>query len=146
MFVPAFGSIDDIDYQQHDRNLDQHADDGGQRGPGMEPKQANGGGHREFEEVRRADEGRRTRDIVAHLGTTSSGVFAQPLTAHWGIPDPAAVEGTEVERKFAFRQAFKAMETRIKLFLSLPIASIDKMRLQERMNAIGRTPLEVVPK
>ena len=70
----------------------------------------------------------------------------QPMTAHWGIPDPAAVEGTEVERKFAFRQAFKAMETRIKLFLSLPIASIDKMRLQERMNAIGRTPLEVVPK
>jgi protein-tyrosine-phosphatase len=51
-----------------------------------------------------------------------------------------------LERKFAFRQAFKAMETRIKLFLSLPIASIDKMRLQERMNAIGRTPLEVVPK
>jgi protein-tyrosine-phosphatase len=66
----------------------------------------------------------------------------RPMTAHWGIPDPAAVEGTEAERKFAFRQAFKAMETRIKLFLSLPIASIDKMRLQERMNAIGKTPPE----
>jgi arsenate reductase len=52
----------------------------------------------------------------------------------------------EVEKKFAIRQAFTAMETRIKLFLSLPIASIDKMRLQERMNAIGKTPLEVVPK
>jgi arsenate reductase len=69
----------------------------------------------------------------------------QPLTAHWGIPDPAAVEGTEVERKFAFRQAFKAMETRIKLFLSLPISSIDKMRLQERLNAIGGTPLDTPP-
>ena len=66
----------------------------------------------------------------------------QPMTAHWGIPDPAAVEGTIVEKKFAFRQAFKAMETRIKLFLSLPIASIDKMRLQERMDAIGKTPIE----
>ncbi len=69
----------------------------------------------------------------------------QPMTAHWGIPDPAAVEGTEVEKTFAFRQAFKAMETRIQLFLSLPIASIDKMRLQERMDAIGKTPLEGVP-
>ncbi|MGA2842422.1 MAG: arsenate reductase ArsC [Steroidobacteraceae bacterium] len=65
----------------------------------------------------------------------------QPMTAHWGIPDPAAVEGTEVERNFAFRQAFKALETRIKLFLSLPIASIDRMRLQERVDAIGKTPL-----
>jgi arsenate reductase len=66
----------------------------------------------------------------------------RPMTAHWGIPDPAAVEGTETERKFAFRQAFKALETRIKLFLSLPIASIDGMRLQERMDAIGKTPPE----
>jgi arsenate reductase len=64
----------------------------------------------------------------------------QPMTAHWGIPDPAAVEGTEMERSFAFRQAFKALETRIKLFLSLPISTIDKMRLQERMNVIGQTP------
>jgi arsenate reductase len=66
----------------------------------------------------------------------------QPMTDHWGIPDPAAVEGTEVERKFAFRQAFKSLETRIKLFLSLPLRSIDQMRLQERMNEIGKTPPE----
>jgi arsenate reductase len=65
-----------------------------------------------------------------------------PMTAHWGIPDPAAVEGTEVEKAFAFRKAFRALETRIKLFLSLPLASLDKMRLQERMDAIGRTPTE----
>lgn len=64
----------------------------------------------------------------------------QPMTAHWGIPDPAAVEGTEVDKKFAFREAFRAMETRIKLFLSLPIASIDRLRLQQRMDDIGKTP------
>jgi len=66
----------------------------------------------------------------------------QPMTAHWGIPDPAAVEGTNVEKMTAFRQAFRAMETRIQLFLSLPIASIDRMRLKERMDAIGKTPSE----
>jgi arsenate reductase (thioredoxin) len=66
----------------------------------------------------------------------------QPMTAHWEIPDPAAVEGTDVEKMTAFRQAFKSMETRIQLFLSLPIASIDRMRLKERMDAIGKTPLE----
>jgi arsenate reductase len=64
----------------------------------------------------------------------------QPMTAHWGIPDPAAVEGTDVEKSLAFRDAFRSMETRIKLFLSLPIASIDRMRLQERLDAIGKTP------
>lgn len=66
----------------------------------------------------------------------------QPMTAHWGIPDPAAVEGTEVEKKFAFRQAFKAMETRIQLFLSLPLQSIDRMRLQDSLDDIGNSPSE----
>ena len=64
----------------------------------------------------------------------------QPITAHWGIPDPAAINGTEVEKNLAFRNAFRAMETRIKLFLSLPIASIDRMRLQKQMDEIGKTP------
>jgi arsenate reductase len=63
-----------------------------------------------------------------------------PMTAHWGIPDPAAVEGADVEKSFAFREAFRSLETRIKLFLSLPVASIDRMRLQKRVDAIGRTP------
>jgi protein-tyrosine-phosphatase len=62
-----------------------------------------------------------------------------PITAHWGIPDPAAVEGTEIEKKAAFTQAFKAMDRRIKLFLSLPIASVDQMRINEHMEAIGKT-------
>ncbi len=64
----------------------------------------------------------------------------QPMTAHWGIPDPAAVAGAEVEKSLAFREAFRSMETRIKLFLSLPLASIDRMRLKERLDAIGRAP------
>jgi arsenate reductase len=66
----------------------------------------------------------------------------QPMTAHWGIPDPATVEGTDIEKSMAFRQAFRSMETRIKLFLSLPHSSIDRMRLQERLDAIGKTPPE----
>jgi arsenate reductase len=64
------------------------------------------------------------------------------MTAHWGIPDPAAVEGTEVEKRFAFRQAFRSLETRIKLFLSLPLRSINQMRLKERLDDIGNTPNE----
>jgi arsenate reductase len=66
----------------------------------------------------------------------------QPMTAHWGIPDPAAVEGIEIEKKLAFRRAFKSMETRIKLFLSLPLQSIDRMRLQKSLDEIGKTPPE----
>jgi arsenate reductase (thioredoxin) len=62
----------------------------------------------------------------------------QPMTAHWGIPDPAAVEGSEVERRAAFRQAYAALENRIGLFLALPLASLDRMTLQKRLDAIGR--------
>jgi protein-tyrosine-phosphatase len=64
----------------------------------------------------------------------------QPMTAHWGVPDPAAVEGTEIERRAAFRQAFAALDNRIRLFLSLPIASLDRMSLQAKLDAIGRRP------
>jgi arsenate reductase (thioredoxin) len=63
----------------------------------------------------------------------------KPTTAHWGIPDPAAVEGTDIEKKTAFDQAFKALDTRIKLFLSLPLASLDRLRIQQEMDAIGQT-------
>jgi len=66
----------------------------------------------------------------------------QPMTAHWGIADPAAVEGTDVEKSLAFLEAFRAMEARIELFLSLPLASIDQMRLKERLDAIGKTAPE----
>jgi arsenate reductase len=64
----------------------------------------------------------------------------QPMTAHWGIPDPAAAAGSELERRAAFRSAFAAFESRIRLFLSLPFASLDRMALQHRLDAIGHRP------
>jgi len=63
----------------------------------------------------------------------------QPITAHWGAPDPAAVQGSELERVQAFRAAFRILENRIKLFASLPIASLDKLRLQQSVDEIGKT-------
>jgi arsenate reductase len=63
-----------------------------------------------------------------------------PMTAHWGVADPAAVEGDEPQRWLAFRQAFRELENRIKIFTSLPIKSLDLLRLQERL-AIGRARL-----
>jgi protein-tyrosine-phosphatase len=66
----------------------------------------------------------------------------QPITAHWGVPDPAAVEGSETQRWMAFRNAFKALESRVKIFTSLPIDSLDRMRLKERLEAIGKAPPE----
>src|SRR3984957_10866919 len=62
----------------------------------------------------------------------------KPMTAHCGIADPAAVEGTESDKAFAFRKALKELETRIKLFTALPIASLDRLKLQEALRAIGR--------
>ena len=62
-----------------------------------------------------------------------------PVTAHWGIADPAAVEGTKMQKKAAFSRAYKSMDRRIKLFLNLPIASIDQIRIKERMDAIGQS-------
>jgi arsenate reductase len=61
----------------------------------------------------------------------------KPLTAHWGIADPAAVEGTDADKAFAFRKALKELEARIKLFTSLPIGSLDRMTLQAKLQAIG---------
>lgn len=61
----------------------------------------------------------------------------QPMTAHWGVPDPAALEGSDTEKWVAFRSAFKTLENRIKIFTSLPIASLDRVRLQARLDAIG---------
>jgi arsenate reductase (thioredoxin) len=63
----------------------------------------------------------------------------QPITAHWGVEDPAAVQGSDVERWLAFRRVFKALDNRIKIFLSLPIASLDRMKLKQRLDEIGRT-------
>jgi len=63
----------------------------------------------------------------------------QPMTAHWGVPDPAAVEGDALTRMQAFRQALSALEHRIRVFINLPIDSLDRLRLQERIDAIGQS-------
>lgn len=62
-----------------------------------------------------------------------------PVTAHWGIADPAAVEGTDEEKRQAFSVAFLQIQTRIALFLSLPIESIDKLSLHQKVREIGAT-------
>jgi arsenate reductase len=62
-----------------------------------------------------------------------------PITAHWGIPDPAAVEGSADQRKRAFRDACRQLEARIKLFVALPIDKLDRMALQRRADEIGRS-------
>ncbi|MGA7538846.1 MAG: arsenate reductase ArsC [Steroidobacteraceae bacterium] len=63
----------------------------------------------------------------------------QPMTAHWGVPDPAAVEDSDTEKWIAFRTAFTILENRIKIFTSLPIARLDRVKLQARLDAIGKT-------
>lgn len=66
----------------------------------------------------------------------------QPLTAHWGVDDPAAAAGSREERLRAFRRALRELDARIKLFTSLPIASLDRLALQERLREIGRASPE----
>jgi len=61
----------------------------------------------------------------------------QPMTAHWGVPDPAAVKGTEEEVQNVFREAFLILDRRISLFLSLPYASIDRLALKKELDDIG---------
>lgn len=61
----------------------------------------------------------------------------QPMTAHWGIPDPAAVEGTPQEVEKAFRDAYMILDRRINLFLCLPISSVDKLALKKEIDRIG---------
>lgn len=62
----------------------------------------------------------------------------QPMTAHWGIPDPAAVQGTPEEIDRAFSQAFSMLDRRISLFLCLPIATLDTFALQKELDSIGK--------
>ena len=63
----------------------------------------------------------------------------QPMTAHWGIPDPSAAEGTEAERRYAFADTNRMLYQRISIFVNLPIASLDKLALQKRLDAIGES-------
>jgi arsenate reductase (thioredoxin) len=61
----------------------------------------------------------------------------QPMTAHWGVPDPAAVTGTPEEIERAFRDAFMILDRRISLLLCLPLTSLDKLAIQREINRIG---------
>jgi arsenate reductase len=62
----------------------------------------------------------------------------QPMTAHWGVPDPAAVVGTPAQVEKAFRQAFMILDRRISLLLCLPLSSIDQLALKKEMDRIGQ--------
>ena len=62
-----------------------------------------------------------------------------PMTAHWGQPDPAAVEGTDLERTNAFRDAYTMLERRIEMFASLPMASLDQLALGKKVREIGES-------
>jgi arsenate reductase (thioredoxin) len=62
----------------------------------------------------------------------------QPMTAHWGVPDASRPEGTEVEKRLAFADAYRMLQRRIDLFTSLPLRSIDRMALKKRLDDIGQ--------
>jgi len=63
----------------------------------------------------------------------------QPMTAHWGIPDPAAATGNEAEIRLAFADALRMLNNRISIFVSLPIRFLDKLALQKQLDSIGKT-------
>jgi len=63
----------------------------------------------------------------------------QPMTAHWGVPDPAAAEGSETQIAHAFRDAYTALQRRIELFVNLPVRSLDRMSLKTHLDQIGKT-------
>jgi arsenate reductase len=63
----------------------------------------------------------------------------QPMTAHWGVPDPAAAQGSEAEIRLAFADALRMLTNRINIFVSLPIKSLDQLTLQKRLDTIGKS-------
>ena len=65
----------------------------------------------------------------------------QPISAHWGVPDPSAAEGSESERRFAFADTHRMLYQRIGIFTALPLASLDKLTLQKRLDDIGRSQM-----
>ena len=63
----------------------------------------------------------------------------QPMSAHWGVPDPAAATGSEAEIQLAFAEAYRMLERRISIFVNLPLASIDRLALKRKLEAIGKS-------
>jgi arsenate reductase len=68
----------------------------------------------------------------------------QPMTAHWGVEDPAAAEGSDETKRRAFMRAFRELDARIKIFTSLRLEMLDRMSLQRQLDEIGRTHSEVI--
>jgi protein-tyrosine-phosphatase len=66
----------------------------------------------------------------------------QPITAHWGFPDPAAVEGSEAEKLLFFGQVYREIASRLAVFTSLPVASLDRLTLKARLDEIGQPHLK----
>jgi protein-tyrosine-phosphatase len=63
----------------------------------------------------------------------------QPITAHWGVPDPAAVQGSERDKNFAFRRTLMELENRINVFVNLPLRSLDRIKIRHHLDHIGNT-------
>ena len=68
----------------------------------------------------------------------------QPMTAHWGVDDPAAFQGPPDEQRTAFKRAYLELDNRIKIFTSLPLAKLDRLSLQKRLDQIGKSRLAEV--
>lgn len=81
-------------------------------------------------------------DAAAEVCPTWPG---QPMTAHWGVPDPAAATGTEAEIRFAFADTLRMLTNRINIFVSLPLAKLDHLSLQKQLDAIGKTKDAAAP-
>lgn len=102
------------------------------------------GGYRSKDWNEFATEGAPDLDFVFTVCDNAAGEVCpawpgQPMTAHWGVEDPAAIEGDEDVRRRAFRGAFFALQRRIGLFLALPLESIDELSLKARLRDIGKT-------
>jgi protein-tyrosine-phosphatase len=67
----------------------------------------------------------------------------QPMTAHWGIPDPAAVEGSDEDKRRAFADASRTLLNRIRIFASLPLSKLDRLSLQRKLDELGKSPANV---
>ena len=90
-----------------------------------------------------ADPGAPVMDFVFTVCDSAAGEACpvwpgQPMTAHWGIEDPAAVEGTDIEKERAFSTAARYMKSRIGAFLALPVSSIDRIAMERQLRSIGQ--------
>jgi arsenate reductase len=90
-------------------------------------------------------------DFVITVGDNAAGEVCpvwpgQPVIAHWGVPDPTTVEGSDAAKRKAFSDACHLLTTRIRLFASLPIAKIDRLSLQNKVREIGRDTARATPR